>query len=191
MIKFLKDNGSTVGKNVYFGGIIRFNINGEFKNLEIGDNVTIDRLVMIKNRENGRIVLGKNVTIMEGVKIVAARDANIVIGDGSKLAYYVNIDCGDDLTIGKNCAFSHSAQIICSQNKICKSKYIMEQEHEHKPIIIGEDCWLGSNSYIHLGTRLGRGVVVGANTNISGTVGDYSIVIGNPGRVIGARKDNT
>ncbi|KAF2434604.1 acetyltransferase, partial [Tothia fuscella] len=49
------------------------------------------------------------------------------------------------------------------------------------PITIGEDCWIGGNVTICPGVVLGRGCVVGAG---SINVPDFSVVAGNPARVI-------
>lgn len=53
-----------------------------------------------------------------------------------------------------------------------------------KPIVIGEDCWLGGNVVVLPGVTLGRGVVVGAGSVVTKSFGDEVVIAGNPARVI-------
>lgn len=52
------------------------------------------------------------------------------------------------------------------------------------PIVIEDDVWIGFNSTIMRGVRIGRGAVVGAGTMVTHDVEPYAIVVGNPMRVI-------
>ena len=52
---------------------------------------------------------------------------------------------------------------------------------------MGNDCWFGRNATVLPGARLGHGVIVGAGAVVGGEIPDYSIVAGNPGRVIRRR----
>lgn len=53
-----------------------------------------------------------------------------------------------------------------------------------KPIVIGENCFIGCNSIILKGTVLGEGCVVGAGAVVSGKFEVNSVIGGNPARVI-------
>lgn len=60
---------------------------------------------------------------------------------------------------------------------------------KHRPIEIGEGCFIGANSIILKGTKLGRNVVVGAGSIVCGTFPDNVIIAGNPARVIKENKE--
>ena len=51
-------------------------------------------------------------------------------------------------------------------------------------IVIGNDVWIGAKTTILGGVHIGNGAVIGANTLIAKDVPPYSVVIGNPQRVI-------
>ncbi|PKL18933.1 MAG: hypothetical protein CVV49_03575 [Spirochaetae bacterium HGW-Spirochaetae-5] len=51
-------------------------------------------------------------------------------------------------------------------------------------VIIGNDVWIGYGVCIMSGCRIGDGVVVGANSVITKDIPPYSIVAGNPARVV-------
>lgn len=55
--------------------------------------------------------------------------------------------------------------------------------------VIGNDVWIGKDARILPGARLGDGVIVGAGAVVRGVVPPYSIVAGNPGRVVRRRFD--
>jgi virginiamycin A acetyltransferase len=55
--------------------------------------------------------------------------------------------------------------------------------------IIGNDVWIGQGARILPGACLGCGVIVGAGAVVGGQVPPYSIVVGNPARVIRRRFD--
>lgn len=56
-----------------------------------------------------------------------------------------------------------------------------------KDVIVGEDVWLAANVTILAGVTIGRGSIVGAGSLVRTDVPPYSIVIGNPAKVVGFR----
>jgi acetyltransferase-like isoleucine patch superfamily enzyme len=52
------------------------------------------------------------------------------------------------------------------------------------PITIGEDCWFGGNCIVLPGVTIGKGSTIGAGTLVNKDVPPYSVVVGNPGRVV-------
>lgn len=53
--------------------------------------------------------------------------------------------------------------------------------------IVGNDVWIGQGARILPGARIGDGVIIGSGAVVAGEVPDYSIVAGNPARVIRER----
>jgi len=51
-------------------------------------------------------------------------------------------------------------------------------------IIVGNNCFIGSNSIILPGTRIGSNCVIGAGSVVRGNIPDNSVVIGNPAKVV-------
>ncbi|MBR4124041.1 MAG: CatB-related O-acetyltransferase [Clostridia bacterium] len=56
--------------------------------------------------------------------------------------------------------------------------------------VIGNDVWIGQNAVILPGVHIGDGAIVGANCVIGHNVEPYTIVVGNPARVIRKRFDD-
>ena len=52
------------------------------------------------------------------------------------------------------------------------------------PIIVGSDVWFGFDAWILSGVKIGQGAVIAARSLIAKDVPPYSIVAGNPARII-------
>ena len=52
------------------------------------------------------------------------------------------------------------------------------------PMTVGSDVWVGSNAILGAGISIGNGAVIGANSVVTMNVDPFSVVAGNPARVI-------
>lgn len=64
------------------------------------------------------------------------------------------------------------------------SKNSSEQELDKRPVIVDEDSHIGANSVIVAGVHIGKRCQIGAGSVVTKDIPDYSIVVGNPARVI-------
>jgi virginiamycin A acetyltransferase len=55
--------------------------------------------------------------------------------------------------------------------------------------VIGHDVWIGARATILPGAEIGSGTIIGAGAVVGGRIPPYSVVSGNPGRVIRRRFD--
>ena len=58
------------------------------------------------------------------------------------------------------------------------------QEVYTKPIVVEDDCWIGSNAVITAGVTIGKHSVVAAGAVVTKDVPPYSVAAGNPARII-------
>ena len=56
-----------------------------------------------------------------------------------------------------------------------------------KDVVVDEDVWIGARVIILQGVHVGRGCTIGAGTVLRKSTPPYSIVIGNPAKVVGFR----
>lgn len=56
--------------------------------------------------------------------------------------------------------------------------------------IVGNDVWIGQNAVILPGVHIGDGCIIGANSVVGSDVPPYSVVVGNPAKVIRKRFDD-
>ena len=128
----------------------------------------------------GDISLGRFVSISGPGTILHAEIGKISIGSFTSIAENVSIQ-----------EFNHKSDrvVTSSINHMIyrdnlKSDYISKGN-----VIIEEDVWIGSNAVILSGVRIGRGGVVAAGSIVTKNVPRYSIVAGNPAKVIKFRFD--
>lgn len=121
---------------------------------------------------------------------------NVTIGDYSYGPIRV-MDWGADnegLVIGRFVSISSGVTFILGGNHPhsgittfpVKVKFLNHSvEAKSKGLIeIGDDVWIGTNSTILSGVKIGQGAVVGAESVVSKDVPPYAIVAGNPARVV-------
>ena len=110
-------------------------------------------------------------------------------------------DFGKNINVGKNvfinacCKFQDQGGIEIGDNVLIgHSVVIATLNHDINPktranmtpkrVKIGSNVWIGSNVTILPGVEIGDGVVVGAGSVVTKNVPEYSIVAGNPAKVI-------
>lgn len=124
---------------------------------------------------NGSIVEDFS-TINNGVGDVLIGDKTI-IGIGCTLIGPLSI--GNDVMLAQNIvvsALNHGYQdVLISPSK---------QQIECKPITISDRVWIGANSVITAGVKLGKHCVIGAGSVVTKDVPAYSVAVGNPAKVV-------
>jgi acetyltransferase-like isoleucine patch superfamily enzyme len=119
--------------------------------------------------------------------IVAKSGGKVLINEGVCMSG-CTIYAMDSITIGRNTDIGSGCKII--DNDFHPLPYSQRNPEEQldkvkrKAITIGEGCFIGANSIILKGTKLGKNVVVGAGSVVSGIFPDNVIIAGNPAKVI-------
>ena len=55
-------------------------------------------------------------------------------------------------------------------------------------ILLGKNCWIGARAVLTSGAVIGEGAIVGAGALVDFEVPPFTVVAGNPARVIGRAK---
>lgn len=127
--------------------------------------------------------VGKNITIYPSVWITPGR--NLQIGNNVDIALGVIITTTGGVFIGDRTLIGYRTQILSSNHSIPKiGKSIFDAGHDHKPIYIAEDVWIGANCVITAGVTIGKGAIVAAGAVVTKNVPENSIVGGIPAKVI-------
>ena len=53
-----------------------------------------------------------------------------------------------------------------------------------RPVLIGNDCWIGGNSIILAGIKIGNGCTIGVGSVVTKDISDNSLAAGNPAKMI-------
>jgi galactoside O-acetyltransferase len=117
---------------------------------------------------------------------------NGILKIGDNFAMNSNAQLGASfgkIIIGDNCSIAPNCVLRASNHKFNKTNIpLNKQGHKYGEIILEDDVWIASNCVILSGAILGQGSVISANSVISSKILPYSIMIGNPARIIGNRK---
>lgn len=133
----------------------------------------------------GAINIDKNVAIGPNVKICAGFNGIIRIDEGVGVYDNTHIDIQDKLEIGKHTLIAPFCYIAdYDHNTSMKNKPIIEQGYLRKPIIIGNNVWIGVRSVILKGVKIGDNSIIGAGSVVTRDIPPNSIAVGNPARVI-------
>ena len=102
-----------------------------------------------------------------------------VLGRESGVVAHLSVDIGDDVWTGHHV-------YITDQNHAYSdlTAPIGRQWMPERPVSIGAGSWLGHGTVVLPGTTIGRHVVIGANSVVSGEVPDRCVAAGSPAKVI-------
>lgn len=113
----------------------------------------------------------------------------IIIGENCDFGDYLHLTSTNKIVIGNNVLTGRWVTI--SDNNHGDSKIDTLKKSPSKRdiyskggIYIGNNVWIGDKATILSGVTIGDGAVIGANAVVAKDVPPYSIVVGNPGRII-------
>lgn len=156
-----------------------------------GKNFNVQRGVIVKNPNY--IEIGCHVSIGN----------NTFLGpviEYAGICYSPLIKIGDGTVIGKNCSIASINRVEIGKNVLFAGHvHITDHSHGYEdvtqpitpqklyskgPIIIEDDCWLGYSCEILSGVHIGKHCIVAARAVVTKDVPSYSIVAGNPAKII-------
>lgn len=103
------------------------------------------------------------------------------MGDDTSVAPFVHIWCGGRVIIGARCMIGSHVAITSLTHDYDSPE--MWKTIVAKPVIIGDDVWVGSHAVIMPGVNVGNGAVIGAGSLVSKDVPENAIVYGSPAGV--------
>ncbi|WP_263559838.1 sugar O-acetyltransferase [Paenibacillus polymyxa] len=108
---------------------------------------------------------------------------NIHVGQDFLTNYNVTILDVDKVTIGDYCMIGPNST-ISTVNHPLTAKGRRDKLSITKPVLIGNDVWIGANCVILPGVMIGNNVVIGAGAVVTKDIPDNCVVGGVPAKVI-------
>lgn len=142
------------------------------------------------------------------------KNPNIIVGN---FTYFADSDFeshvthhyewnGDKLIIGKFCQIAAGVEFVMNganhqMNAASTFPFYTLEGWDMEPpakadlpfkgdTVIGNDVWIGQNAVILPGVHINDGVIIGANSVVGSDIEPYTIVVGNPAKVLRKRFDD-
>ena len=129
-------------------------------------------------------------------ELVNAADGKAVIMPGFFCDYGVNIHLGARAFANANCVFLDCAEIRIGDNfQAGPGVQLLTPEHPldaiarrgeetARPIVIGDDVWIGGGAIVLAGVTVGDRSVIGAGSVVTRDVPSDVVVVGNPAKIV-------
>lgn len=141
------------------------------------------------NVGNGCLIEGAIATETEFSKVNIGN--NVYIGGGTIIDSVCSVTIEDDVLISYHCIIqdsdNHSSRYSLRKNDTADWKnngYHNWEVTPKKPVTISKGAWIGARVIILKGVCIGQGSIVGAGSIVTKDVPDWTIVAGNPARII-------
>ena len=141
------------------------------------------------------IVIGKRREIKG--QLFSFEGGKILIGNNVFMNYNSFIGSMEAVTIGNDVIIATNVRIFDNNNHPTSPTQREMMSHndfygelwtwkyaEHKPVVIGDNVWIGEFSAILKGVTIGKGSIVASHSVVTKDVPPYVIVAGNPARVV-------
>ena len=119
-------------------------------------------------------IIGNNCNIGKDVYM----DPGVVIGNNVKIqngvSLYEGISVDDDVFIGPHAVFTNDLQ-----------PRAFLKDWQLTKTLLRKGCSIGANATIICGVTIGKYALIGAGTVVTKDIPDFSLVVGNPGKIIG------
>lgn len=152
----------------------------KLSNIILGEGVIVDNSTSINN-----VKIGKNVKIAKYCSIFGSEDNILEIGDFSYIGMFTILNgFKKKIKIGKHVSIAQNVNMMTDSGPNASAemqKFFPLLEDE---ITIGDHCWIGANAVILPGVNLGKFCVVAANTLVNKKFPDYSVIGGNPAKLL-------
>lgn len=139
------------------------------KNFTCGSHCRLEVHTTLANDNSKSLIIGEDVQLNDFVHIVAVK--KVVIGNNVLIASKVFIS---DSNHG---VYSGPGQSHPDQKPI-------ERTLSAKPIVIGDNVWIGEFVSVLQGVEIGKGAIIGSMSVVTNDIPAYTIAVGSPAKVI-------
>ena len=133
--------------------------------------------VTIEIERKSKLIIGNKARAYSGVKIKVRNGAICEIGDNTSFNYNSILVCRKKVQIGRNVEIAPSVLIYDHDRDFRNEAGLSANKYFCDDIIIGNNVWIGANTVILRGTRIGDNSVVAAGSVIKGCYPANSLIV--------------
>lgn len=132
---------------------------------------------IIFDDSTSNITIGTGVQFRDNCQIRSGMHGRLAIGDCVFFNNNCTINCFYDITVGNDCQFGEGVKFYDMNHRYKDNNcMISEQGYNMGKIVIGSNCWFGSNVVVLKDVTIGDNVVIGANCLIYASIPSNSVV---------------
>ena len=106
------------------------------------------------------------------------------MGERSSIADGAWVYCMDEITIGDCVCIGEDVQLLTGSHSLSSPTFDLVT----RPITIKDNAWVATGAIVLPGVTIGEGAVVAAGAVVTKDVEPWTVVGGNPAKVIGKRE---
>jgi acetyltransferase-like isoleucine patch superfamily enzyme len=149
-------------------------------NIALGKNVTVDASASINN-----VTIGADTKIAAQVRLFGSEEHQLVVGSHCYFGLNTIVEgYNAKVTIGNHVSFAQNINLMAGSGP--NASQAMQQLF---PIVkgevsIGDHSWIGASAIIMPNVHLGKYCIVAANSFVTESFPDYSIIGGTPAKLL-------
>lgn len=156
----------------------------KLSNISLGEEVNIDPSTSINN-----VAIGDHVKIAKFCSIFGSKEKPLKIGRNSYVGMFSILNgYADQLSIGTHVSIAQNVNIMTDSGPNASDEMQKFFPLIKGPVEIGDHSWIGANSIIMPNVTLGKFCVVAANSFVNKSFPDFSVIGGNPAKLIKTMK---
>lgn len=127
-----------------------------------------------------KFTLGTNISFRNYIHVIVQNGATLEIQNNVFFNNHCSINCLEHISIGENTLFGENVKLYDHNHSYERNENglkVSHQEFKTAPIIIGKNCWLGSNVVVLKGVTIGDNSIIGAGCVIHKDIPANSTVV--------------
>lgn len=139
-------------------------------------------------RYPGNIAIGASAVVKSGAHLCPCNaTAQVQVGARTSIGFHTFLYASAGISVGADCMIAPFVYIVDSDHGVRRDVLMNRQTNVARPIVIGDDVWIGAQAVVLAGVTIGTGAVVAAGAVVTQDVEPYAIVGGVPARKLGER----
>ncbi len=159
---------------------------GNDNTIKIHPSAQLGSVKIVLRGDHHRVFVGRDAQINAGILRLIHGGGLIAIGARTVIveAELISFEVGTKLVIGEDCLISYGVHAWTGDAHSIVDAETGKRINPGKDITIANKVWIGYESVLLKGAKVGHGSILGARTVLSKEIPPQSLAVGNPAKVV-------